>query len=215
MVSTILGQGCFPSDCEGEGERGERGKRGKRGHRGHRGHDGRDGSDGDTGPTGFTGTTGPTGPTGSTGFTGPAGPTGATSPVTILAHVEAKQAVLTPLPPNTLTTVLTCPPILTPVGSTVEFSAMVNYVNDANTTGSATVAAGIYKDGVFIGGCEINPGVIAGPTTFSMRAALPITWWEAGDGLVHVYTVQVETDATTDGDQIAAFSAVFVNVIAP
>ena len=68
MVSTILGQGCFPSDCEGErGERGKRGKRGKRGERGHHGHDGHDGRDGPTGPTGPTGTTGPEGSTGATG----------------------------------------------------------------------------------------------------------------------------------------------------
>ena len=195
-VSTFLGQGCFPNDCEGE--RGERGKRGKRGERGHRGHDGHDGNDGSTGATGAPGPTGPPSPP---------------SPVTILAHVEDKRTTQLPLPPNALTTVLTCPPVLTPVGTTVEFSAMVNYANSANTTGSALVAAGIYKDGVFIGGCEVNPGVVAGPT-FSMKAALPITWWEAGDALVHVYTVQVQTDATTDGNQLAHFSAVFVNVIA-
>lgn len=91
---------------------------------------------------------------------------------------------------------------------------MVNYSNSANTTGSTTITAGIYKDGVFIGGCVVTPGVIAGPVTFSMNAALPITWWEVGDGLAHIYSVRVTTDATTDGEQLAGFSAVFVNVIA-
>ena len=225
-VSTILGQARLSSDCEGEeGERGERGKRGKRGRRGERGESGErgekgergsrgrrgdDGRDGDTGPTGTTGPTGPTGPTGTTGATGAPGLGG------ILAHVEDKSLDTVVLPPNSSTVVLTTPPIVAPVGSFVEITALVNYTNLGNTTGSTLVVAELDQDGVFLTSSAVTPGVLTtAQGTFDMSAPIPIVWHLPGDGLAHVYTVEVSTSPTTDGAQTARRRAIFVNVIAP
>ena len=191
-------------DHEGEcGERGERGKSGKRGHRGHRGHDGHDGRDGDTGPTG------PTGPTGSTG---PTGPTGTAD----ILHVEAKQqGVATPLPPFAQTTVLTCPPIAAPVGAILEFTGIVQYVNSGNSNGFAQPSVILFQDG-FPNDVVIfaeTPGAFPQGPTFLITAILPLTWYLAGDGLPHVYSLVVQTDNVSDGTQVAGNASLFINVI--
>jgi hypothetical protein len=91
---------------------------------------------------------------------------------------------------------------------------MINYENSGNTTGNTTIAAGVYQDGVFQGGCVLNPGREVGPGIFNLRAALPVTWIIPGDGAAHVYDLRVQTDAA-DGSAVAGFGAIFVNVVGP
>lgn len=202
-ISTILAQGCLPNDCEGErGERGKRGKRGKRGERGQRGHDGRDGRDGDTGSTG------PTGPTGFTGATGPMIP---------LAHVEDTTAFVA-LPNSTTTTVLTCPPLVAPAGSMLQFTAMVNFTSLGNATADSPLAVvRLVQDAgtpgaIGLASCFATAGARARGIVFDFFACIPIAWWRVSDGLAHVYTVEVETDAVgIPGGKQVQTCAIFVN----
>jgi hypothetical protein len=175
-------------DCEGE-----RGKRGKRGHRGHRGHDGHDG---DIGPTG------PTGPTGAAGILN-------------FLHTEAQAASSQPLLPNASNTVLTCPPITAPVGSIVQLTCTVNYFNVGNQFDFSTVLLTISQDGgpiatatVIAPGRPLNGG-------FLVITEIPLTWFLTGDGLPHVYSVEVVTDNVSTGAQSVQNCSIFVNAFGP
>jgi hypothetical protein len=172
----------------GEEECGDGRKRGKRGHRGH---------DGATGPTGST------------------GPTGATGSSAHITHVEATiNDVLIPLPPAALTTVLTAPPITAPVGTTLQFTGIVQYTNDGNSNGFADPAVVLLQDG--FPNVDFATTTGARPTgggKFVMEAILPLSWSLPGDGLPHVYSLAIRTDLVSDGTQNAPRSSIFINVI--
>jgi hypothetical protein len=201
LMGHILSPFCGCNDCEGE--RGERGKRGHRGHRGHRGERGPRGHEGDTGPTG------PTGPTGSTGSTG------ATGPVTLLAHVE-DTTLFVPLPNNTTTTVLVTPPLVAPVGSMIQFTAMVNFTSLGSPTDDAPLAVVFLlqdegtPDALGLATCFASPGHHARDGVFDFFACIPVAWWRVSDGLPHVYSIQVATDGTPGSKQVQT-CAIFVN----
>jgi hypothetical protein len=98
----------------------------------------------------------------------------------------------------------------------VEISGMVNYGNSENSFNYATVIVQLFQDAVSIAASVATPGAVPIPAdrTWALNAAVPITWYLTGDGLPHVYSVTVTTDVTSNGNQIAAESAIFVNVIA-
>jgi len=159
---------------------------------------------------------GPTGPSGPTGPTGPCctGPTGHTGPGTPPLFVEDQSLTSVVLPQNSTTEVLACPPITAPVGSLVVIDALINYRVVNNTTGETSVFVQLLEDGNPLTNSTATPGrITTAPNVFEMNAPIPLAWHLTGDGLPHVYSVEVTTLPTTDGVQTASRITILVNVI--
>jgi hypothetical protein len=193
---------------------------------------------GATGPTGATGATGaastvtgPTGRTGSTGSTGSAGapstvtgptgangvgstgPTGSAGTGTSILHVEAKRTGNTVLPPSDATTVLTCPAITAPIGSFVQLTGAIDFFINGDTIGYTTITVNIMQGATPIRTMTINPGA-SGEDPFDLHETIPTIWYLAGDGVSHVYSIQIITGASAGTQQVGA-GALFVNAITP
>jgi hypothetical protein len=126
--------------------------------------------------------------------------------------VEAK-GTLTTLPPDTQTIVVTCPAIAAPIGTTLQLSGVVQYINNGNTTDFAQGILRLLQDGSTVIDLIATPGALPAAGNFDLAAILFIAWFLPGDGISHVYSLAVQTDATSNGIQEAGNSALFINVI--
>jgi len=115
-----------------------------------------------------------------------------------------------------MTTVLTCPPITAPAGTTLEFTGVVQYINQGNSNNYAGPTVILFRDGFpndVVDFAETPGAFPTGSGTFNLNAILPIAWFVLGDGLPHVYSVVVQTDLVSDGAQQAGNSCIFINVL--
>jgi hypothetical protein len=120
------------------------------------------------------------------------------------------------LTPAAETTVLTCPSITAPVGSIVEITAMVVFIDNGSLDATKLVRVNLYQDGIFqITSDSVAPGVPVGDGTFDLRISIPLVWELDGDGLPHVYTVTIDAPAGGSDTQLAGTRAIFVNAIEP
>jgi hypothetical protein len=115
---------------------------------------------------------------------------------------------------NDVTTVLTVGPLTPANGSVVQFHGAVG-INLVQNTNPQNVDPQVFlmKDGSPIAQFGLSPGEIVGDGDYLFRMTVPIVWTEAGDGAEHTYTVEVQTDTSSDGIWTAEDRSLLVNVL--
>jgi len=66
-------------------------------------------------------------------------------------------------------------------------------------------------DAIALATCIVAAGArLRDDDAFDLTACIPIAWWRVSDGLVHTYSVRVDTDDTATA-QAVQICALFVN----
>jgi hypothetical protein len=127
-------------------------------------------------------------------------------------HTEDVQAGSFALANNAVTQVLTCPAFTPDVGNTVQITGTVQVQLLANSFGNGPMPRVLLKqNGTELARWEVSPGTVPSGLAYNALVPLPFAWTLVADGALHVYSVDIETDAVSDGTWTVEDRSIFVN----